>query len=69
MEKRDYVARSKVANGVEVTLLPEGRRIIQASVPALDASTRRHLLDRLGPDGATALKTVVDRLLSTDGGR
>lgn len=69
MEKRDYVARSKVANGVEVTLLPEGRRIIEASVPALDASTRRHLLDRLGPDGATALKTVVDRLLSTDGGR
>lgn len=67
MEKRGYVARTKVANGVEVALLPEGRRTIEASVPALDASTQRHMVDRLGPDGATALKTVVERLLKNDG--
>lgn len=66
MEKRDYVARNKVANGVEVALRPEGRRTIESSVPALDASTRRHLLDRLGPDGTKALETVIDRLLSND---
>lgn len=66
MEKRDYVARTKVANGVEVALLPEGRRTIEASAPALDASARRHLLDRLGPEGAAALKTVIDRVLPAD---
>jgi len=66
MEKRDYVARGKVANGVEVTLRPVGRRTIDASVPALSASTHRHLLDRLGPDGTKALKDVVERLLSTE---
>ncbi len=66
MEKRDYVARSKVANGVEVTLRPTGQRTIDASVPALEASTRRHLLDRLDPDDATALKEIVERLLSGD---
>lgn len=63
MEKRDHVVRDKVANGVEVALRPEGRRTIEASVPALDASTRRHLLDRLGPDDVTALRAIIDRLL------
>ncbi|MER7115063.1 MarR family winged helix-turn-helix transcriptional regulator [Saccharomonospora azurea] len=66
MEKRDYVARGKVANGVEVTLRPTGQRTIDASVPALEASTRRHLLDRLAPGDATALKEIVERLLSGD---
>jgi DNA-binding MarR family transcriptional regulator len=69
MEKRDYIARGKVANGVEVTLRPVGRRTIDASVPALEASTRRHLLDRLGPGGATVLKDIVGRLLSGDDSR
>ena len=69
MEKRDYVARGKVANGVEITLRPAGRRTIDASVPALSASTRRHLLDRLGPDDAKALKDIVERLLSGEDGR
>lgn len=63
MEQRDYVVRGKIANGVEVALRPEGRRLIEVSVPALDASTRRHLLDRLEPDQAAALKTILDRLL------
>ncbi|CAM3842967.1 MarR family winged helix-turn-helix transcriptional regulator [Kibdelosporangium persicum] len=69
MEKRDYIARGKVANGVEVTLRPAGRRTIDASVPALSAATRRHLLDRLGPDGTNALKDIVERLLSSEDGR
>lgn len=69
MEKRDYVARGKVANGVEVTLRPAGRRTIDASVPALSASTRRHLTDRLGPEDAKALKDIVERLLSDEDGR
>ncbi|WP_245992714.1 MarR family winged helix-turn-helix transcriptional regulator [Prauserella muralis] len=69
MEKRGYVARDKVANGVEVALRPEGRRTIEASVPALNASTRRHLLDRLGPDDASALKAIVERLLLSDSSR
>ncbi|OIJ25587.1 MarR family transcriptional regulator [Nocardioides luteus] len=69
MEKRDYVTRDKVANGVEVALRPEGRRTIEAAGPSLDASTRRHLLDRLGPDDAAALKAIVERLLSSDSSR
>ncbi|MFD7660882.1 MarR family winged helix-turn-helix transcriptional regulator [Actinosynnema sp. NPDC059797] len=69
MEKRDYLARGKVANGVEVTLQPTGRRTIDASVPALSASTRRHLVDRLGPDDTRALKDAIGRLLSDEDGR
>ncbi|MER5262131.1 MarR family winged helix-turn-helix transcriptional regulator [Actinosynnema sp. NPDC002837] len=69
MEKRDYIERGKVANGVEVTLRPAGRRTVDASVPTLDASTRRHLLDRLGPDDAKALKDIVERLLSGENSR
>lgn len=69
MEKRDFVARGKVANGVEVTLRPAGRHTVDASVPALDDSTRRHLLDRLGPEDAKALRGIVERLLSGGNGR
>jgi hypothetical protein len=30
-------------------------------------ATRRHLLDRLGPDDAKTLKALIDRLLSGEG--
>ncbi|AXB41529.1 MarR family winged helix-turn-helix transcriptional regulator [Amycolatopsis albispora] len=63
MEKRDYVARAKVANGVEITLRPTGRRTIDASVPALEASTQRHLLAHLTPADAAALKHIAEQLL------
>ncbi|KUJ48126.1 MarR family winged helix-turn-helix transcriptional regulator [Micromonospora maris] len=63
MANRDYVTRDKVSNGVQVALRPEGRRMIDATLPALDAATRRHLVDRLGPDGAETLKALIDRLL------
>ncbi|GGQ31247.1 MarR family winged helix-turn-helix transcriptional regulator [Streptosporangium pseudovulgare] len=68
MADRGYVARGKVANGVEVALCPEGRHVIDATLPALEAATRRHLLDRLGPDGARTLKALADRLLPGEGG-
>ncbi|MEV4841587.1 MarR family winged helix-turn-helix transcriptional regulator [Nonomuraea sp. NPDC049486] len=67
MADRDYVARDKVPNGVEVTLRPEGRNAIKATLPTLEMATRRHLLDRLGPDDARTLKAIADRLLSGDG--
>ncbi|AQZ64700.1 Transcriptional regulator, MarR family [[Actinomadura] parvosata subsp. kistnae] len=63
MGERGYVARDKVPNGVEVTLSPAGRHLIDATLPALETATRRHLLDRLGPDDAKTLRTLVDRLL------
>lgn len=66
MAERDYVVRDKVPNGVEIALLPEGRRVIDATLPALEAATRRHLLDRLGPDGAKTLRALVDRLLPAE---
>jgi DNA-binding MarR family transcriptional regulator len=64
MANRDFVARDKVSNGVRVALRPEGRRVIDATLPALDAATRHHLVDRLGPDDAKTLKTLIDRFLS-----
>src|SRR5690606_31108062 len=69
MEKRDYVTRATVPNGVDAPLRPEGRRTIEAPVPPLDAATRRHLLGRLGPDGGAALTAVVARLRSSDDSR
>ncbi|MEV4805318.1 MarR family transcriptional regulator [Nonomuraea sp. NPDC049421] len=68
MADRDYVARDKVPNGMEVALRPEGRNAINATLPTLEKATRRHLLDRLGPDDARTLKAITDRLLSDDGG-
>ncbi|GAA4522097.1 MULTISPECIES: MarR family winged helix-turn-helix transcriptional regulator [Nonomuraea] len=67
MADRDYVARDKVPNGVEVTLRPEGINTIKATLPTLEMATRRHLLDRLGPDDARTLRAIADRLLSGDG--
>jgi len=64
MSDRDYVTRDKVSNGVEVMLLPGGRRMIEATLPTLESAARRHLLDQLGPDGAKTLKALTDRLLS-----
>ena len=66
MANRDYVDRDKVPNGVRVALRPEGRRVVDATLPALDAATRQHLVDRLGTDGARTLRTLVDRLLSSE---
>jgi DNA-binding MarR family transcriptional regulator len=63
MTNRGYVARDKVKNGVEVTLCPAGSQVIDATLPTLEAATRRHLLDRLGPDDAATLKALIDRLL------
>ncbi|XTZ14504.1 MarR family winged helix-turn-helix transcriptional regulator [Micromonospora echinospora] len=68
MAARDYVAREKVSNGVEVTLRQDGRRMIDATAPALESATRRYLLDRLGPHDAATLKALVDRLLPGEGG-
>lgn len=68
MVNRGYVARAKLQNGVEVTLCPEGRHVIDATLPTLETATRRHMLDRLGPDDAKTLRALVDRLLSGEGG-
>ncbi|MEV4285675.1 MarR family transcriptional regulator [Nonomuraea bangladeshensis] len=67
MTDRGYVARDKVPNGMEVALCPQGRQVLDATLPTLETATRRHLLDRLGPDDAKALKALVDRLLSGEG--
>ncbi|MBP2334895.1 MarR family winged helix-turn-helix transcriptional regulator [Saccharothrix coeruleofusca] len=62
MEARGYVARQKVAGGVEVTLLPPAQAVLQASVPGLEKSARKHLVDRLDPDEAAALGRILRRL-------
>lgn len=67
MADRGYVARDKVPNGVEVALCPAGKHVIDATLPTLEMATRRHLLDRLGPDDAKTLKALIDRLLSGEG--
>jgi DNA-binding MarR family transcriptional regulator len=66
MEARGHVARTRVTNGVEITLRPAGQRVVEASLPGLEASARRHILDKLGDDDAKALRRILDRLLSGD---
>ncbi|WP_083501840.1 MarR family winged helix-turn-helix transcriptional regulator [Sphaerimonospora mesophila] len=67
MADRGYVTRDKLPNGMEVALRPAGRHTINATLPTLETATRRHLLDRLGPDDAKTLKALIDRLLSGEG--
>ncbi len=67
MADRDYVARDKLPNGMQVALRPEGRHVLDSTLPALETATRRHLLNRLGPGEAETLKALVDRLLSGEG--
>jgi DNA-binding MarR family transcriptional regulator len=66
MEARGYVARQKVAGGVEVKLLPPAEAVIQASVPDLEKSAYRHLMNRLGPGEAATLDRILRRLLQDE---
>ncbi|GAB3118100.1 MarR family winged helix-turn-helix transcriptional regulator [Streptomyces calidiresistens] len=66
MEARGYVARQKVAGGVEVRLLPPAEAVVRASAPDLEKSARRHLVNRLGPGEAAALDRILRRLLQEE---
>lgn len=64
MEARGYLGRERIRNGVEVTLQPAGRALIDAAQPRLEAAVRRHLLDRLTDEDRRALHQIIDRLLA-----
>ncbi|MFD3505194.1 hypothetical protein [Streptomyces sp. NPDC058678] len=59
MEERGYIARSKLSNGVGVAICPAGRRVIEASMPLLEAAAQGHLLTRLHDDDADQLRRML----------
>lgn len=65
MEAREYVTRGKVTGGVEVALLTKGRDALDTSIPTLEGSAQRHLLDALDPEDVRALRRIVRRLLTS----
>lgn len=64
MENRQHLTRSKLRNGVEVSLLPAGQALIDAAQPALEATVRRHLWGRLDEDDRQTLHRLLDTLLT-----
>ena len=64
MEERGYVTRTKLTNGVEVTIGPKGRRQLEASMPTLEAAAHRHLLAKLDDGDAEHLRRILERLLA-----
>jgi DNA-binding MarR family transcriptional regulator len=63
MESRGYLARRKVAGGVELVLSESGARILDASRPPLEAAARRHFLDKLDAGDVADLRRILGRLL------
>lgn len=64
MESHHYLARSRLRNGVEVSLLPAGKALIDAAQPALEATVHRHLWARLDDHDRETLRRLLDALLS-----
>lgn len=69
MERRGWVDRAPCSDdgrGVEATLSPAGRKVLQDTAPAHVASVRRHLVDVLSDEQLQALgeifTIVADRL-------
>lgn len=63
MESRQYVSRERLANGVDVTLLPAGADVLTAEQPHLEAAVRRHFFDRITDEDREALRRLLDRLV------
>ncbi|TRO56704.1 MarR family winged helix-turn-helix transcriptional regulator [Streptomyces sp. IB201691-2A2] len=62
MEGRGLITRTKLTNGVQVTLTALGRDTLEQAMPHLSDAARRHLLDRLGRQDAAALRRILKAL-------
>ena len=63
MESRGYLARRKVAGGVEVVMAEPGAEVLDASRPPLEAAVRQHLLGKLQPGDEADLRRILGRFL------
>lgn len=64
LESRGHLARSRLKNGVQVSLLPAGQALIDSTQPALEATVRRHLWGRLDEKDRQTLHRLLDTLLA-----
>lgn len=62
MEERGQVARERLRNGVEVTLLDGGRRALEATREPLADAVARHVTGRLDADQRAALQLITEAL-------
>ncbi|SFR67664.1 transcriptional regulator [Agromyces sp. CF514] len=63
MEGRGYVSRTKLRNGVEVTLHPAGATALDSARPQLERAVQTHLFGRLDPKQREAFGEILDALL------
>ena len=63
METRGYLARRKVAGGVEVVMAEPGAEVLDASRPPLEAAVRQHFLGKLEPGDEADLRRILGRFL------
>ena len=63
METRGHLARTRLRNGAQVRLLPAGEALIDAAQPALEATVRRHLWERMDEEDRQGLHRLLDTLL------
>ncbi|WP_191089657.1 MarR family winged helix-turn-helix transcriptional regulator [Nesterenkonia ebinurensis] len=62
MEDRGYLSRTKLRNGVEVTLLPAGREAFESLHQPLASAVREHFTSRLDPDQRAAIGSLTKAL-------
>lgn len=62
MEERGLVERSRLANGVDVTVRRAGREALAATSAPLGVAVERHFMSRLSPSEKEALRRVTDAL-------
>lgn len=62
MEERGYLARERLRNGVEVTVLDPGRAALAATREPLADAVHRYVTGRLSAEQRAALRTITEVL-------
>lgn len=63
MEAREYLQRTKLRNGVELTIRSAGQAVIDAAWPSLERAVAQHLTGKLSTGEMQALRETFDKLL------
>jgi DNA-binding MarR family transcriptional regulator len=62
MDERGYLARHRLQNGVELTLLDAGREALEATREPLGEAVQRHVMSRLDLRLKAALREITEAL-------
>lgn len=62
MEKRGFLTRAKLRNGVEVSLAPAGKELMADKQRALRDAVERHLISKLDVEQQRALRDILTTL-------